>query len=68
MVQGNAQTLGEGVPPAQKSQMREPISQSNISSSDSLDLISSGPSFLERILAGVRPSQPNLNTYTQVAL
>lgn len=48
--------------------MREPISQPNTIITDSLNTIPNDPSFLEKILAGVQTSQPNLNTYTQVTL
>lgn len=52
----------------QKSLVREPIFQTTTVPFDSLELVPNDPSFLKRILAGVKPAQLNLNTYTQVAL
>lgn len=48
--------------------IRDMNSQSNPSTVTTLDTISNDPSFLEKILMGVQPTQSNPNTYTQIAL
>lgn len=52
----------------QKPLPRDLASQTIHAPPHSLELGLNDSSFLEQILAGVKPAQPNLNTYTQIAL